>query len=368
MIKSIKKGFLSFLGIVFLLLTVIVIENFREAKLRDRKYDANRLSAKDKRLIKETLILKRKLGDNVWPTLSKAKIPVILYNDKYEFLINDSALKGWSTVNDRIDKSIYFRKTLDNLTQEIIPLDDKWAGCLAIYDRLNRDNYLKIRKELPPFINQIYPYQYASFSYDLYIVNLLNEIFSAYQAHSFPIYYKKAVNSYKYEDLYPYENQDFSNMWNKEGFYLWKAANSNQIDSVRNYTQKFLNIRDNRRKVFSLSPHLISFEKNIEWLEGLPKYAEIKFYMLSAKLKPDSSLIYFYPDPTHFDEEYKTLKKDLGRQNDDYLLCLSGMAQAQILDKLLPEWKIRFNKKHSSLEDLLRVVVRQQKTEEPNSS
>jgi hypothetical protein len=44
------------------------------------------LTARDKDLLAEALRLKSALGDEVWPGLGAEAIPVILYNDAYEFL------------------------------------------------------------------------------------------------------------------------------------------------------------------------------------------------------------------------------------------------------------------------------------------
>ena len=44
------------------------------------------LSARDKELLAEALRLKQILGDEVWPGFGSAAIPVIIYNEGYEFL------------------------------------------------------------------------------------------------------------------------------------------------------------------------------------------------------------------------------------------------------------------------------------------
>ncbi|HKJ30771.1 MAG TPA: hypothetical protein VKA34_03035 [Balneolales bacterium] len=359
MIKSIKKGFLSVLGILALLIAVVVIENYREATLRDRKYDSPTLTAKDKRNIREALILKQTLGDKIWPHLSKANIPIILFNDQYEFLTNHSTPPdNWSPVKkDRIDHSIYYRKTVDKPQNFVVKVDDKWAGSLATFDRLNREYYLGVRKELPPFIAQLYPYQYASVSTDLYIVTLLNEIFHAYQAEFYSKQFNQATESLKYGSYYPYVDPNTTKLWNKEGYYLWKASHSENPDTIISNTKKFLTIREERRKQANLSPQLIRYEQNMEWLDGLAKYSEIKFYELSARQSPASSLVYFHINHPQWKQEYSDLKNKLGHQKDEFRFHLSGMAQAEILDKLLPNWKVTLSIQQESLEDLLRLAL-----------
>jgi len=357
---SIKKRLLYIFGIILLALIVIFLENFREAYRRDQKYDYYQLKPQDKKHLREASILKQSLGNQLWPDFSTIELPVILFNDKYAFLVNDDDPPNqWKTVkNDQFENSAYYRLEIHYSKNFAIQLNHKWAGSLAVSDRLNREYYLSVRRDLPPLISQLFPYQYASVSSDLYIVILLQQIFHAYQATVAYPHFRIARDSYKYGSDYPYRDKQLTNEWNKEGYYLWKALQHTNRDSVSFYTQKFLEIRKLRREQAKLNLDLVSFEKNMEWLEGLAKYTEITFYELSAHHKPQSSLVYFHNNPPYWNKDYATLKKSLGKQNDIERFAISGMAQAEILEKISPGWKNKILQDSVYTEDMLSKALK----------
>jgi hypothetical protein len=357
---SIKKRLLYIFGIILLALIVIFLENFREAYRRDQKYDYSQLKPQDKKHLREAFILKQSLGDQIWPDFSTIKIPVILFNDKYAFLVNDdNPPKQWNTVkNDQFENAGYYRLEIHYSKNFAIHINHKWAGSLAVSDRLNREYYLSVRRDLPPLISQLFPFQYASVSSDHYIVLLLQQVFHAYQATVSYSKFHIAQENYNGKNEYPYRDKQFIDEWNREGYYLWKALHYTVRDSIYYYTQKFLNSRKQRREQAKMKPYLVSFEKNMEWLEGLAKYTEINFYELSAHHKPKSSLVFFHDNPPYWNQDYTTLKKSLGKQYDDERFAISGMAQAEILDKISPGWKKEILQDSVYTEDILSKAIK----------
>lgn len=359
--RIIKNSTLIILGLIVLGLVVLALENLREAKSRNQKYEARILSKTEKGLIDEALWLKKVRGDQVWPGLSEADIPVILFNDRYEFLVGmKNPPPAWTKVEgNTFNGNAYFRKPVHNPQAFAVQVGNKWAGSLGTPNRMNREYFLGIRSKLPPVIAQLFPYQYATVTPDMHVVGILHEVFHAFQASASPAHFTKANESYSAEENYPYSDQNLNTLWNLEGYYLWKAMNADQTDSIRTNVKKFLTIRQERRIQGKLSAPQINFERNTEWLEGLAKYTEYRFYELATVRRNKPILVHYrktIPQQVH---DLNTLKSKLGEQGSDFRFYVSGMAQAKILDKLSPGWKTTALNDTISLEDLLKNAVTQ---------
>lgn len=111
----------------------------------------------------------------------------------------------------------------------------------------------------------------------------------------------------------------------------------------------------------------MALETGLEWLEGLGKYAEVRFYELAAARRTDSTYAAFR-NAVPYMWELLVLERQLGRQPDDLRFYLSGMAQARLLDALSPEWKARAMLGTAGLEDLLRAAVSREVPDEPERS
>ncbi len=357
----IKNSILIILGLIVLGLVIIALENLREAHSRNRKYEAKTLSKTEKGLIDEAMWLKSVRGNQVWPKLSETNIPVILFNDRYEFLVGmDNPPSAWTQVeNNTINGSIYYRKPVSNPQAFAVLVGDKWAGSLGTPNRMNREYYLGIRSKLPPVIAQLFPYQYATVTPDMHVVGILHEVFHAFQATESPDHFSNANESYAAEKDYPYSDNNLNTLWNMEGYYLWKALEEEQPDSVRANVKKFLAIRQDRRIQGKLSNPQINFERETEWLEGLAKYSEYRFYELAAVRRNKPILVHYRKTIPQQIHDFSTLKSKLGNKHSDYRFYISGMAQAKILDKLIPDWKTTAFDDTTSLENLLQKAVYQ---------
>jgi hypothetical protein len=108
----------------------------------------------------------------------------------------------------------------------------------------------------------------------------------------------------------------------------------------------------------ALGSDFLAFERELEWLEGLAKYAEIKFYEIAASRSREAPYGRYgavLPFPLQWD--FVRLEKTLGAQDGDLRFYLSGLAQARLLDRLSPQWKARAMQEDVYLEDLLRDSV-----------
>ena len=128
---------------------------------------------------------------------------------------------------------------------------------------------------------------------------------------------------YAAEAAYPYGEPDFITAWNEEGALLAAALNAPDEAGARR-SARISAKPASRRLRFSLGPDLLAFERELEWLEGLGKYAEGRFSELAAATagKPaDASLV--PADPLKRMDAAR-LEKQLGRQEGDLRFYLSG--------------------------------------------
>ena len=98
-----------------------------------------------------------------------------------------------------------------------------------------------------------------------------------------------------------------------------------------------------------MRPELADFERQREWLEGLAKYAELAIGRTASMTPGYEPLPDLNDDPDFNDystrERFWFQQLDQGRRilknEGEVRLYYSGFAQAVVLDRLLPEWKIQ---------------------------
>ena len=353
--KLLKRIFLIFIFIFVLSLGLLWILNERELSIREESNCNNFLSDSQITYIKETFRLKNEFGKKIWPGINSANIPIIVYNNCNEFLIGlDSVDEDWEKIeNDEFSGGFYYRRKLTEQKAFAVLVDRKWACKMGELNQMNFEFLNGIRQEFPPILAQLFPYFLAEIKPDQYIVSLLHEMFHAYQAMHDSVRFEKIQSLYRLEQKYPYEDSEFIELWNKEGSLLSEAFSINEKSKIKEKVKEFLQIRKQRREMFNFSDELKNFERELEWLEGLAKYAEIRFYELASEESSEIDAIKYQKGLPHWQMEFDRLRKNLGEQNSDFRFYLSGMAQAKILDILYPDWKNGVLQKHIFLEELL---------------
>ncbi|MEE9270907.1 MAG: hypothetical protein V3V49_11680, partial [Candidatus Krumholzibacteria bacterium] len=265
-------------------LAVLAEVNRREAVRRDRRHEGARLTEPESALLVEVRRLHAKLGSQVWPGFADARVPIVLFNDAYEFLADAvDPPTPWEIVPDhRLDGSVYYRRAVGNPQGFAVRIGDLWAGSLSTLARVNRDFFLAVRRDLPPVLAQVYPYAWATVAPDLHVVALLHEMFHAHQASTTPERFAAAGALYEVEKRYPFADAAFSDEWDAEGAALAAALRSLDIGETRELVRTFLSRRGARRSRAGLDAKLLAFERELEWLEGLGKYVETRFHELAA--------------------------------------------------------------------------------------
>jgi hypothetical protein len=345
-----------FLGLGVFLLSVIVglvIYNvILSVKYKDAIFTA---SLAEKELNELTFVnqFKQKWGDEIWPEFGTKNIPIVLFNDKYSFLSNSHAVdSSWTkTPEQPLEGLTIYRKSAVDPQAFAIPVGDDWAASLGMQDEMNRQMFLGIRNEIPVAFKFVLPYFLISIKDDVHFASLFHEMFHAFQAKMHEEKFLACEASHRYLKDYPYKNDRFRKLWNKEGRLLKKALESQELAVRRVYADSFLSVRAQRRALAALSDHHLKTEKQLEWLEGLAKYAEYSAYIIA--LEKDNDRINFKAKNAYWQIEKKQRLKALGESGGDNRFYYSGMAMAFLLDDLYPNWKSAVFEENIYLDDLL---------------
>jgi hypothetical protein len=320
---------------------LLMAQNLSQTASPNPVQSLSALTATDKAELAEALQLKKVIGDQIWPGFSDADIPIILFNDRHEFLVGaENPGDPWEVVEgDDFLGRRYYRRAAKDPQAFAVSIGAHWAGSMGTLDWMNGKSPFKL-------------------SPDFHLASILHEVFHAYQADLAPARFAKALAVYKFESRYPYKDKEFADAWNSEGTALSEALRAADDAAARRSVRKFLQIRDARRERATFGPDLVAYESELEWLEGLAKFAEIRFYESAALRAGEAPIVSYRPGlPPYIGWDFVRLEKQLGRQQGDLRFYLSGMAQARLLDRLSPAWKAEANLEKIDLEDLLRAVV-----------
>lgn len=340
MLRRIIRRRLGIALLIMLALEVSASQGRQQAERQDSALDSPLLSDDDKAELSEVARLQKALGDQVWPGFGRASIPLILYNNRYEFLIGTTDPPApWAVVeSDYFNGEKYYRRNATNPQAFAVHVDDRWAGSMSTLGRMNRKSPLKLSR-------------------DFHVVAVLHEMFHAYQSSQSPERFNQARKVYAAEARYPFKEAEFAAAWDREGYLLATALKTTDDAGIRRAVRDFLQVRDARRARAALSADLLAYERELEWLEGLAKYIEIRFYELASSRGGDSAYSSYRPGLPYWQTNFVLLERQLARQGGDLRFYLSGMAQARLLDGLSPGWKEKVMRSGVYLEDILRTSV-----------
>lgn len=346
--------------VVLLLLSGVALAAFNEAAARelDHPMDDATLDAADLAAVDEARRLQRSVGGQILPGLDEAGIGYVVFNDDYEFLVTDGAVPdGWEPVAAEDGEAApYHRRAAEVQQAFAIPLGDGWAASLSTRERMNRDYFLGAREQLPFPIAQLLPASMASIPADQYPALFLHEATHAFAATNASERFASAQEVYAIEDDYPFDDEAFANAWADEGAALHAALEAPDPDAARAAAAEFLQLREARRRSASLSDDLVRFERELEWLEGIPKYVEINAYRLAAE-ESDADAHGYRADAPYWDLEIGRLANGIEDADGDYRFYLTGMAMATVLDRIDPDWKTDLDLGSLVLEDELARAV-----------
>jgi len=371
-------------GICVLLAAGLALVNARAPKALNRP---DRLNAEDVILLAEAQHLREQLGEQVWPGWSQADIPAALIHGERVFVLGmDRPSPGWIKPPGNRQfggdwlmlegcglhaETCYFQPYANadiDLGNFTVIVGERWVLSMQTREWAAIRFRKGFAEELPPFLRAVFPYGLAQQvllgGAELYVPMLLHEAFHAYQGSQVPERLNQAERAVRLEDSYPWQDQQSQSAWKDERDLLWQAAHAQTDSEAAGLVASFLARRDQRRQQTGLSAELVDFERQREWLEGLAKYAELSAGRLAAETAgytplPETGRVRDFKGYAPYTRFYKQQvdQVKLLLSNNETVFYYTGMAQAVLLDRLMPGWKSRAFEPGVYLEDLLREAV-----------
>jgi hypothetical protein len=386
--KVIKRIAIAIPALLVLALAASALSN---VGLPTRSQLIERLSEAEKARLAEAFHLRQAMGDRVWPGWDQARIPIIVHNEAYAFLVGypeaETPPDGWVRVpwdeeqggpwepvpGDTFHGETYYRQLLpdpeatpENFT---VRVGDHWAATLWTREYARVSFLTGFREELPPFLRPVVPYRLLwrllLGATETYVGALAHESFHAYQGMEAEGRLYAAERAASLEDRYPWEDEASEEAWQAELDLLHSAVEASSDAEAASLAREFLARREERRAAPGTSDELVDYERRWEWLEGLAKYAELSIQRqagLSEGYLPLPAIgndpdFHGYRDRERFwGQKVDEIKRMSGRSGDTRFYY-SGFGQAVLLDRLMPGWKARAWSEGVWLEDLLAEAI-----------
>lgn len=357
---------LAFLVLFGLCLLLSMISLFSNRNLPIEE-SSEQLSEVDKARLMESLQLKRTLGDQVWQGWGSADIPVVVWNRAYEFLVNynRNGPAGWSRVSgDDLNGHEYFRRNAEDPQNFAIRVGDTWAASIATKNTTDVFLVNAFQEYLPTPIRQVFPYRFLLQPSETQMGGLLHETFHVFQYQNAPGSMERAESIHRLGDEYESAAQSFSSEWKRETALLVEALEAESKNEKEDFVRQFLAIRDTRRKDYKLENSLVDYERWLEWEEGTAKYIEVAILKEASETADYQALPAMENDPDF--RQYQTIDQRWSQElfqlryqtsSEETRFYSTGMAQAFLLDDLMPGWKEQYWVEDVFLEDLLRSAV-----------
>lgn len=383
--KSLLVAILSLMGLCLLLIAISVISN---QGLPQQSTVVETLSNADKVRLSETLHLRQTVGDEVWPGWGQADIPAIVYNESYAFLVGyPEPPDGWIKVpadikrggywemvpGDEVFGQPYYAQSLpdSDVTPEAftVKVGQRWVASIQTLDWAKISLRQTIRQDLPSFLRPIFPYRLfigqLIGSSEKYISLSAHESFHAFQGILAPEKFALAENTnIQFESQYPWNNETLAVDWQVELDLLVEVLQTADQARTLELVRQFLEARATRRESANLSPELVAYEQQREWLEGLARYAELKVWEQATSSNynpiPETNTLTDFNGYAQYDARWSQEVNQISRMADaqgDGRFYYTGMAQAVLLDRLMPDWKKQAFETNIWLEDLLDTAI-----------
>jgi hypothetical protein len=353
----------ALLGLCLFLAFVSVISNRNLPG--EESFDT--LTPLEKARLLEARHLKSALGDQAWQGWGSADIPIIVWNRSYEFLTNydDTAPADWSRVAEEdLNGQIYYRRKANDPQNFAVRVGDAWVASMAT--KQTTDHFLieTFQDKLPTPIKQIFPYRLLMQPSETQIGGLLHESFHVYQYQKSSERMAEAESIHKLGSEYETSTEAFQAEWKQESNLLADALQAKTESEKIKLVRQFLAAREARRRDARLEDRLVDYERWLEWEEGTAKYTEVNMLRLAG----NNGGYYALPE-MKIDTDFKQYQKVDQRWSDELFqlrhplatgeprLYMTGLAQAFLLDDLMPEWKDKYWQEGMFLEDLLRQAV-----------
>jgi hypothetical protein len=380
-----RRIVIGVVGVIGLCLLAPIVSALSNVGLPAQSAVVERLSEADKARLAETLHLRASVGEAVWPGWAETEIPVILYNEGYAFLVGVAEpAAGWTTVpwgaarggpweavpGDTFEGEAYYRQALTDpkVTPQafVVQVGERWVASMTTMEWTRIKLRADMRSQLPAFLGPLVPYRLVigAFGSDWHIAAVGHESFHALQGLMAPERVAAAEEANQAGDDYPWDDSSFRAAWGEELDLLRRAMRAETDTEAAELARAWLAARAARRMEAGLSPALVDFERQREWLEGLAKYAELALWREGATAAgysplPQMAAAPDFQDYAGFEQRWNSELVTLGNQAGagEGRFYYSGWAQAVVLDRLAPGWKAGAMEASVWLEGLVGAAV-----------
>jgi len=349
------------------LLVLAIIAYISNQNLPTGPQQDQRLEPIDQARLAEALQLQDSLGDTVWPGWGKAEIPVLLWNPQTSFLVGfENPPADWIPVaGDNFQGATYYAQPTGDSQNFAVQIGDTWVSSMAT--KYEADQFMQqvFRDLLPDFVEPVFPFRLLILNSEIQISAVLHESFHVFQAEQAPERFAFAQTAYATDADYWAVDPQMQADWETEIEILIEALDVSNDGDAATLAAQFLQQRQARRAAANLLPALVDYERQIEWLEGLAKYVELTIWQAAAQQPAYQPLPGMQADPDFksyqtYDQRWKqeiSQARTQANTEGDVRFYYTGLLQARLLDRLLPDWKTRIFEPDVCLEDLLLGVV-----------
>lgn len=336
--KLFKRILLTIVVVLVVLIIGLIINNrilYIKYNGQDTKKDA--LTEKEINRVHEVFDYLNSEGNSLFHGFDGKSMNLLVYNEGYEFLFSDFEPAGseWTALGqDEATGKLMFRRTAVNSQAFAVKIDNTWVGSFATMDTYHKE----MLNQLPIF----YPPQLIVADEQYYKALVIHEMVHAFQGR----YNTDRIDAAEHiNDVCSsyYNDSDFNQLIEQEAGYLEAALQAEDTDTIQDNVQSFLITREQRRTECGMTDQDIHNEQELEWLEGLARYAELK-----ASAGSSSPIAKGLSD---ISEKVKV-------SSDDRYYTL-GMAEYRLILALDKAYETEILNSDSTLEDLLYKLCNQ---------
>ena len=288
---------------------------------------------------------------------------------------NDFRGGPWELVtNDLFGDEPYYRQPLPaggEIPEAFtVKVGEQWAASMPTHEWMAISLNNQFRDGLPSFVEPVFPYKIVN---NLFLrgsegaISLLaHESFHAYQGMVAPEGLEAAETAVAgAESRYRWTDPTLQASWQTELDLLATAVETEAEAEMVELAQQFLTQRARRRQESNLNQELIEYEARREWLEGLARYVELEIWRQAAGSESYEPIPAIWADPDfagyatydrRWSQEIDQIRR-MAKDEGDGRFYYSGMAQAVLLDRLMPGWQGQVFDEGVFLEDLLETAV-----------
>lgn len=322
--KIVFRIILVFISVMVILVIGLLINHaVFEYRYSHMNTHAEQLSDTEIRQIQAVYDYLAENGTDIFPGFDGTTVDLIIFNDKYEFLISvDADASEWINTgySDVLKKNIYRRPAKDPQAFAVYTAD-RWVGSMATQNSFNRSIFMTMKEQAGIF-GYLIPPQIFHADTEYYKGIVIHEMLHAFQAQKNAVRVDSAGSVHNVSSNF-YENERFDSLIRSEGAYLQKALDAKSKEDTLRYVVLFLETREIRRTECGMTANEIFKEREFEWLEGMARYAEYQSSKASKSI----------------------IRSNLGKiidkvkvKSDDRYYSM-GLAEGLILDKLGVDWK-----------------------------